>query len=50
MIEKEKSVEVVRIKKFPDGTFGYTLSNNAVYVGKYGYLKKLLKDRYGIII
>lgn len=50
MIEKEKNVEVVKVKRFADGTFGYKLSNDSVHVGKYNYLKKILKEKYGISI
>lgn len=51
MIENEKkNVVIVKKNCFADGTFGYKLSNGLVHVGKYSYLKKLLKDRYGISI
>ena len=51
MTENEKkNVLIVKIKKFADGTLGYKLSNGSVHVGKYNYLRKVLKDKYGISI
>lgn len=50
MIENGKNVEIVKVKRFSDGTFGYELSNGKFHVGKYRYLKRLLKEKYAIYI